>query len=262
MSPEQKLLIVFSAVFVLCAGTSFWLSKKGFSEKLVTRCVTLLVACCSCIIIIAAAGPERIESLIFNKDGGTINLATPEEQNESLEYADKKTKLPLEKLEEITRKAETQPVNQRTDADYLVLAMEAHRNDRHEKALQYAYTGLSMPPSSIKIIASLFNRVASAYGSMGFTDKSIDYYKRAITIEPDFSWPYFNLGKTYYGLAKTSANPDFFDDALAFYEKAIDLDPDDVSGDDFFTLGSIYQEKGNMNRAEEYFTKAAEIGAK
>ena len=113
-------------------------------------------------------------------------------------------------------------------------------------------------------------------------DEAIEYYKKAIGINPDFAAAHANLGVThmnkgnlkeavvalkkalnldpqnagtYYNLGLVSDKMGKVDAAIEAYEKSIDLDPRFASA--YQNLGIAYFDKGLKPMAAECFYKAA-----
>ncbi|WP_444919797.1 tetratricopeptide repeat protein [Microbulbifer sp. CnH-101-G] len=50
---------------------------------------------------------------------------------------------------------------------------------------------------------------------IGHEEKSIHYYKEAINIDPDFTWPYYNLGLREEEIGNEDAANEHANEALA-----------------------------------------------
>ncbi len=90
-----------------------------------------------------------------------------------------------------------------------------------------------------------------------FTNKDYDNaaktFQRIIELSsnnPRLAYYYFGQGICLYKSGKS-------DEAILNFNKAIDLKPNEV--DFYLCLGSVYKKLGNMQKAEEYLSKALEL---
>lgn len=84
-------------------------------------------------------------------------------------------------------------------------------------------------------------------------EKSINYFKRILDLDPDNYRAYYNLGIAYFNL-------DNFKDALSSYKKAISIKPDYKHG--YYNIGLLHEAKNNFAEAVQNYEKALEIDPK
>lgn len=133
----------------------------------------------------------------------------------------------------------------------------------------------------------LYNNAAMAYYNKGEFEKSIEYCKKSILLNPKYSEPYNNLGLSYIALKKPVTAIFFLkraiqlkrdyadgycnlgyayqiigmqDKAMEMSKTAIKINPESYEA--YCNLGSIYSEKGEIDKAIEFFKKASRIGKK
>ncbi len=88
---------------------------------------------------------------------------------------------------------------------------------------------------------------AEAYRENGFQEKAIEFYKKAIEIDPHFSGAHYTLALLYHKAHQ-------FDNALIHLKKVIELDPGDASA--LNNIGVILYANNALNEAQFYFQKA------
>lgn len=92
---------------------------------------------------------------------------------------------------------------------------------------------------------SLYN-MGIDYYSQNQVQKSIEYFKKAISIDPKFY-------EAYYNLAQIQASYGYFDSAIKSYEKVVQLKPDDYES--IYELGRLLYKRGYLNKALSYLDK-------
>lgn len=206
-------------LFILAAGmlaAGIFLGNEGKDGVAIT-----LVIFGALLALAAAVGPRFITSIESTKEGFTLHTtATPEQIEQSLDVASENPQLPAAEIEKITDEAKAR--ERRTDADYLLMSMNAHRSDNTEEALRYAYAGLSRTSSGVRVKATLLLRVATALFGFGLHDRSLKIFDEAIDTDPSFSWPHNNRAITLRSLDRD-------EEALAAYDEAIRLAPDEAT---------------------------------
>lgn len=89
-----------------------------------------------------------------------------------------------------------------------------------------------------------------AYFNIGAYDKSLEFNKKAIQIDPKFGEAYHNIGLTYQKMGD-------FRKAIEMEKKSLELDPTLYIA--YYSLGSIYFENGQYEEAEKAFQKFVQI---
>jgi len=64
-----------------------------------------------------------------------------------------------------------------------------------------------------------YDYLGSVYFLLGQSDKAVQAYKRALSIDPNYAESYFNLGLVYQEMGDR-------ENAIAMFEKYLELDPD------------------------------------
>jgi superkiller protein 3 len=96
-----------------------------------------------------------------------------------------------------------------------------------------------------------------AYNNKGDYDKAIEYYNKAIELNPDYAVAYYNLGNVYNNKGDYGKAIEYYNKAIEYYNKAIELNPDSV--DAYNNLGIAYNIKSDDDKAIEYYNKAIEL---
>ncbi|MDD5355641.1 MAG: tetratricopeptide repeat protein, partial [Candidatus Omnitrophica bacterium] len=115
---------------------------------------------------------------------------------------------------------------------------------RNEDNLWIA-TGKASPSSP-----NTHNNLGDVYGRQGNSEKSIEEFKKAIAMKPDYADAYHNLANAYQGAGK-------IDEAIENYKKAIKFNT--RLWQSYQNLGAIYFNRGDTKLAEEYFKKVVQI---
>ena len=97
---------------------------------------------------------------------------------------------------------------------------------------------------------ALYYRGNFALYALGETDQAIDYYQRALKIDPDFVLARYDLAVTYRGMGEV-------DKAIAEYEKVLKLNPHFPEA--LSNLGGQYFRKGDVRQAIAHFRKAIKV---
>jgi tetratricopeptide (TPR) repeat protein len=133
----------------------------------------------------------------------------------------------------------------------------------------------------------LYNNAAMAYYNKGEFEKSIEYCKKSILLDPKYSEPYNNLGISYIAVKKPVRAIFFLkraiqlkrgyvdaycnlghaykiigmqDKAIEISKTAIGINPRSYGA--YCNLGYVYSEKGEIDKAIESFKKASRIRKK
>ena len=95
-------------------------------------------------------------------------------------------------------------------------------------------------------------KVGLCYASLGKTEKAIEWYKKALSIDPDISWPNYNLGTLYYELGRN-------EEAVKHLQRQLDLTPQ--YPDALSNLGLAYIELTEFGKALAAFRAAIKLNS-
>ena len=91
---------------------------------------------------------------------------------------------------------------------------------------------------------------AALADTLGMLDKSIEAYKKCISLKPDFAEAYNNMGIALQKLKR-------YDEAINVYQKAISIKPEH---EHFYNnMGSVFKDKGEFEKAIETYKKCISI---
>jgi len=127
--------------------------------------------------------------------------------------------------------------------------MERSNRKDYQGAIEYFRKAIELDPK----YAYPWNNLGYIYGAMGNHDKEIEYYRKAIALNPKFALPWNNMGETYRTLGS-------YDKAIECFRKAIELDPEYASP--WNNIGYVYDKQGNRAKARECYQKAIELDQK
>ncbi len=92
-----------------------------------------------------------------------------------------------------------------------------------------------------------WNNMGDVYGNRGEYEKSIEAFKRAIQIHPNYADAYHNMGYTYLQMKK-------YDEAIPLFEKAVSINPNLWQA--YQNLAFIAVAQKDYKKAMEYIEKA------
>jgi len=95
-----------------------------------------------------------------------------------------------------------------------------------------------------------YNNLGYGYMRMGKFDKAALHLKRAISLAPEYFSPYYNLAGTYYLTRQ-------YDKAIECYRKTVQLKPDYSMA--YLNMGIVFMDVGDTKEAIEAFLKCIEI---
>lgn len=98
-----------------------------------------------------------------------------------------------------------------------------------------------------------YNNIGHALYKISKTPEAIEFYKKAIQVDPNYSIAYYNLGVVYSKIGET-------EDAIKSYEKVIEIEPDNVPA--LNNLGVAHESLRNYDKAIEYYQKTLEVNPK
>ena len=117
---------------------------------------------------------------------------------------------------------------------------------RFDEAIEYYRKALQINPN----FSDALNNLGNALAARGQSDEAIENYRKAIQINPNFSEALNNLGVALAAKGR-------FDEAIDNYRKAIQINPNDCDALD--NLGVALAAKGRFDEAIENFRKAIRI---
>jgi tetratricopeptide (TPR) repeat protein len=144
------------------------------------------------------------------------------------------------------------------------------------------------------VAANRRNMIGAAAYERGQIAQAINEFQAALIVDPNNSNAYYNLGSSYYTLAKQSGNRQWFDQAEQLYRHAIALNDQHVeahrglaallietnreqfafdllntwqkrypiSADPLIEIARLYQEYGDHRRATDYLADALRIDSR
>jgi tetratricopeptide (TPR) repeat protein len=99
----------------------------------------------------------------------------------------------------------------------------------------------------------LYEIIGAAYLGLGDADKTIDSYKKLLTLTPYNTDAYNNIGMVFY-------NKGQFEKAIINYQKAVDLEPN--FSDAYYNLGNAFSKIGKIKKAIECYKVSLSIKPK
>lgn len=138
------------------------------------------------------------------------------------------------------------PENELTAWDYLSKGNRAYDENEYDKAIEYYNKAIELDPD----FADAYNNRGIAYRRKGECAKAIEDYNKAIELDPDYSEAYYNRGRAYRYLKE-------YDKAIEDYSKAIELNPEDAEA--YNSRGVAYADLKEYGKAIEDFSKAIEL---
>jgi len=130
--------------------------------------------------------------------------------------------------------------------DQLQGLVNLYTRGQSQEALDQALKLQKQFPRSI----NLYNMIGSANQSLGKLDEAIEAYREAISIKPDFTEAYYNMGIVFQIDGKLS-------EAIEAYKKAISIKPDYAEA--CCNMGNAHRDKGELVEAIEAYKKAISI---
>ncbi len=120
--------------------------------------------------------------------------------------------------------------------DFLEQIINLYNDEKFKKVIFCSNKYLEKNPPSHK----LYNILGITYNKLNNSKLAFDSYSKAINIEPNFAFSYFNLGLLFH-------DQNSFDHAIENYKKAISLNPNYI--DAIFNLASVLKENGQDKQA-------------
>ncbi len=98
--------------------------------------------------------------------------------------------------------------------------------------------------------AAGYYNLGGAFAKQGRTQEAIDYYQRALQVQPHYSMPHYTLGEIF-------AKQGRFADAVFHYQEAIRIDPDFAEAHN--NLGNILLGQEDFDRAIQHYLQALKL---
>ena len=167
----------------------------------------------------------------------------------------------IEKLKRDHANAETESEIQRIDwqikknddgftaAQYVDMGFKAWEAQKYSEAIDYYNRAIELDPKN----SGAYDNRGNSYRDQGNWIQAIQDYDKAIELNPQNSWAYANRGFTYY----LQGN---FEKALSDCSKAIEIYPKNAWA--YITCGNIYKAQGKINQTMTSFNKAIDLNPK
>eukprot|EP00357_Protocruzia_adherens_P011626 CAMPEP_0114986720 /NCGR_PEP_ID=MMETSP0216-20121206/8585_1 /TAXON_ID=223996 /ORGANISM="Protocruzia adherens, Strain Boccale" /LENGTH=458 /DNA_ID=CAMNT_0002349191 /DNA_START=6 /DNA_END=1382 /DNA_ORIENTATION=+ len=138
----------------------------------------------------------------------------------------------------------------RSEAEELMQIGLHYKNiSRFKKAIEFYNRAIDIDPT----FPEVHNNKGIAYKKQGYPDKALSCHNKAISLNPHYAKAYTNRGNAYFNLG----NPE---EALKDYTKSLSLDPTQVKS--WKGKGNVMRKMGKLEEALECYNRALEIDAK
>lgn len=134
-------------------------------------------------------------------------------------------------------------------------ALELVYSSKYQFALDKFMDILKKYPLSINInrLCDIYNNIGFLYDKLKETDKAIEYFRKTISIKPEYAFAWNNLGITLANIEKE-------EEAIECFKKAISEKPDYPSA--MYNLGCSYGNLMDFENAKIYYKKVIDTGSK
>jgi tetratricopeptide (TPR) repeat protein len=131
--------------------------------------------------------------------------------------------------------------------EYFTKGYNAQENGLNELAIEYYQKAVSIDPKH----ANGYNNMGTAYYDLQNYRDAIRCYEKAIAINPNYAAAYVGMGDAYYNLQN-------YHEAVRCYEKAIAINPNYAAA--YNNMGAAYFELGNKKEGIKSCQQAARLG--
>jgi tetratricopeptide (TPR) repeat protein len=121
----------------------------------------------------------------------------------------------------------------------------ANSTKNYDEAIEYFKKAVAVEPTYAKGHVNL----GVAYSMFGEEDMALGAFEEAVRVDPESIEGWENLGITYQTMRE-------YTKAREAFAKVVELDPEDVNGK--FALADMYFNEGNYQKALEFYSQAAE----
>lgn len=284
IKPIQYILIAFS--LLLFAFLVYTYNTDPQNTKLHIGITMAMVG----LLVAAAMNPETFKHFKFTLKEILVDrdVPEPEEVNTILTINTDESNTTHN---EIISSAVKRPDSKKSDVDYLAMATDTWKNKEYDLGINYAYLGLSIPATDMRVTGELNAYLGHIYRDLELKDLSRKYYIKArnyleqsIKENPNDPIAHYQLGvvhdqlgnnndalnylleatrqdpkypQPYNSLGNTHRNLNNFEEAEAAYAQAIQLDPAYAKA--HYNLGSLYLKQGKVDVAIKEFQNANEL---
>jgi serine/threonine protein kinase len=130
--------------------------------------------------------------------------------------------------------------------EYYNKGREASKDGLRELAIEYYEKAISIDPNH----ANAYNNMGVAYGEQQNYTQAINCYQKAISIDPNHANAYNNMGVAY-------GEQQNYSQAISWYRKAISIDPNHAKA--YYNMGRAYSDQQNHSQAISWYQKAISI---
>jgi tetratricopeptide (TPR) repeat protein len=130
--------------------------------------------------------------------------------------------------------------------EYFTKGYNARKNGFNELAIEYYQKAIDLNPN----YAMAYNNMGNAYYGQENYKEAIRCYQKAIDLNPNYATAYNNMGNAYDDLKN-------YKEAIRCYQKAIDLNPNYASA--YYNMGIAYKNLENYKEAIRCYQKAIEL---
>jgi arylsulfatase A-like enzyme/Flp pilus assembly protein TadD len=155
-----------------------------------------------------------------------------------------------EGLQVLKRGFDANPENFTMVSNYGGALIKQGREDRGAQILEQALFLFDMDPE-------VWNLLGVAYWKRKDFDRALDFYQKALSLDPGDAIININIGSCYVEMAQTTANPEAVQKSVAHFKTAIADDPMLASA--YNGLGGAMKLLGNVDEAVANWKKTLEL---
>jgi tetratricopeptide (TPR) repeat protein len=131
-----------------------------------------------------------------------------------------------------------------------------HDANEYSKALKWFKTALTIEPQS----SDAYNNIGMVYAQQNEVKLALDNFQKAIELNPKSSAPYHNLSTLYTSMGNQYDAAGQYDLAIDHFQKAIDSHQENAAA--YYGMAYAYSKKGDGKTPVKYMIKAATLGHK